>query len=81
MTGIAPFWDDMAPKGEYSKPDDSSDELFLEPEKAFNMFGGSSDEATGAEGFTRNRRGIVDECCKKACTIWELSSYCQKSPL
>lgn len=25
----------------------------------------------------RSRRGIADECCKKACSITELSQYCR----
>lgn len=27
--------------------------------------------------FRRSRRGIADECCKKACSITELSQYCR----
>lgn len=30
--------------------------------------------------FRRNRRGIVDECCRKSCSLTELSAYCPNPP-
>ena len=67
----------MTPKTEYNKPeeDDGSEDYLLEPKGALNMF--EESESSGGDSFPRNRRGIVDECCRKACTIRQLSSYCE----
>ncbi|XP_035224789.1 LIRP-like [Stegodyphus dumicola] len=47
----------------FSEPD-----AFVRPQTALDFFSISN--------VPRNTRGIVDECCRKACTIQELLSYC-----
>ena len=76
-SGISSVWDDMTPDGEYRKPtSDDPEQLFLDPESALNIFGDRTTDESESQ-FHRKRRGIVDECCRKACTIKELYSYCE----
>ncbi|KFM70794.1 hypothetical protein X975_21955, partial [Stegodyphus mimosarum] len=41
---------------------------FVRPQTALDFF--------SINMVPRNTRGIVDECCRKSCTIQELMSYC-----
>ncbi|XP_054159733.1 LIRP-like [Oppia nitens] len=80
--GISSIWDDMntTDNDEDYKSDTADDVIldnryFLSKKSALDMFG--SNGGTIDNGFNRNRRGIVDECCRKACSIMELISYCE----
>ncbi len=37
---------------------------------------GTAGELLGSSGFVRPRRGVVDECCRRVCTLPTLMSYC-----
>ncbi|CAG2107040.1 unnamed protein product [Medioppia subpectinata] len=60
-----------------------SNKYFLDEKTALDMFNDAAGGQTEREGavrnnrFARNRRGIVDECCRKPCTVKELYSYCE----
>ncbi|CAG2172140.1 unnamed protein product [Oppiella nova] len=91
VLGISELWDVIraettgADESDYT-PDSSdtsspliNNKLFLDEKQALDMFGGhrERDGAVANNRFGRSRRGIVDECCRKPCTIKELYSYCE----
>jgi hypothetical protein len=70
--GFGAFWDDMTSNDEYKTREVGRNDYIIEPKRALSLLNGDS----SGNNFNRNRRGIVEECCKKPCTIKELYTYC-----
>lgn len=63
-----------------AEPDESDVEYsgqFLAPKNAFAVLGSPKKPVQDISLlYKRGQIGVVDECCKKSCTINELKTYC-----
>ncbi|KAG8225997.1 hypothetical protein J437_LFUL003056 [Ladona fulva] len=65
-----------SPPGEFADPDNESPYWLPPLEEIQFPFRPKASAKVLIGSFRRQKRGVYDECCRKSCTVNELTSYC-----